>query len=185
MSQAAAHYVDSDINPDTIAGWTDTRDQARDLYFPGSHSHLEGETVQVLGDGAYLGTEAVSSGVVALDDDTTTNHVGLAFTSTLKPMKIDLDRLGIATIKKIVTAIISFYDTLGGEYGDTSTNMYPIIFRDRDDAFGSPPSLFTGPKELAYETDYTREGDVIIIQEQPLPMTVRGIILPVGVYDDR
>jgi hypothetical protein len=94
---------------------------------------LEAETVQVLGDGAYLGTEAVSGGSVALDDDTTVNHVGLAFDSTLKPMKIDLERMGIALTKKIVDAIISFYNTLGGRYGNTTSNLYPIILRDRDD----------------------------------------------------
>jgi hypothetical protein len=182
-AQVDAHYVDADIMPGITLEWTDSRSQARDLYFPGSHSHLEAETVQVLGDGAYLGTEAVSSGSVALDDDTTINHIGLAFDSTLKPMKIDLERMGIALTKKIVDAIISFYNTLGGQYGNTTSNLYPIILRDRDDAFGSPPSLHTGIKELPYDTDYERDGNIIIIQDEPNPMTVRGIILPVGAYN--
>ena len=181
---ADAHYVDCDILADTRATWDDDRGQVRDLYYPGSWSHLEGETVAVVGDGAYLGTEAVSSGVVALDDDTTTNHVGLIYTSTLQPSKLDLEQMGIAWIKKIVMAIVSFYQTLGGKAGDSSEDLTPIIFRDRDDEFGSSHGLTTETLELPLDTDYEREGNFTIVQDQPLPMTVRGIILPIGVYDD-
>jgi hypothetical protein len=184
MTQADAHYVDCDYLSDTIASWTDARGQVRDRWYPSDHTHLEGEEVQVLGDGAYLGTDTVASGAITLDDDTTTNHVGLAFTSTLKPSKLDIESLGIAIIKKVVTAIISFYNTLGGKYGDTDTDMYDVIFRDRDDTFGSAPAIATGIKELPFDTNYEREGNIIIEQEDPLPMTVRGIILPTGVYDD-
>ncbi len=179
--QAAAHFVDADYKTDTVDTWT-AGTQTRDLWWPSDHTHLNGETVQVLGDGAYLGTETVSSGDVTLDDNTTTNHVGLAYTSTVKPMKIDIEGLGIALTKKIITAIISFYNTLGGWYGDTTSDLYEIIYRDRDDAFGSPPSLFTGIKELPFDAEYEREGDIVIYQDQPNPMTVRGVILPVGVY---
>ncbi|MCP4537771.1 MAG: hypothetical protein GY832_11560 [Chloroflexi bacterium] len=184
MTQANAHFVDCDIQTDTIAGWSDSRSQERDLYFPGSHSHLNAETVQVVGDGAYLGTEAVSGGVVALDDDTTVNHVGLAFTSTLKPSRLDIENMGISLVKKITKALISFYNTLGGKYGATTSDMYDIVHRDRDDAYGSPPSLYTGINECPYDGEYERDGDIIIQQDQPNPMTVRGVIIPTGVYDD-
>lgn len=184
MTQSAAHFVDCDINPDTIAGWTDSRSQARDVWYPSNHSHLNGQEVQVLGDGAYLGTETVASGVVALDDGTTVNHVGLAYTSTVEPTKLDLDKTGLATTKKIVKAIVSFFDTLGGNIGDSTTSTHPIIFRDNTDSFGSPPSLFSGIKEQPFDAQYEREGNVVITQDQPLPMTIRGIILPVGAYND-
>jgi hypothetical protein len=179
-----AHYVDADINPDAIAAWSDTRNQTRDLWYPAGHTHLEGEEVQVVADSAYLGTETVTGGDVTLDDGATHDHVGLAYCSTLIPMKLDLERMGIAWTKSIVQSIVSFYRTLGGEYGDTEVDTWPIIFRDRDDEFGTSPGLHTQTKELPYNTDYQREGDVFIRQCQPFPMTVRGIILPVGVYDD-
>jgi hypothetical protein len=185
MTQVKAHFVDCDIKVDTIDAWTDARSQARDVWYPSDHSHLEGETVHVLGDGAYLGSETVSSGAVTKDDNTTTNHVGLNYTSTVIPSKLDIEGMGLALTKNIITAIISFYNTLGGKYGDTTADLHPIIFRDRDDAFGSPPGLYTDIQEQAFDGRYEREGNIVVYQDQPLPMTVRGIILPLGVYDDR
>ena len=131
-----------------------------------------------------LGTDTVSSGAITLDDNTIFNHVGLQYNSTLIPSKLDMEEMGIALTKNIVTAIISFYNTLGGEYGDTATNLWQIVTRDREDAFGSPPTLFTDIKECPFDADYEREGNICIRQTTACPMTVRGIILVVGVYDD-
>ncbi len=153
--------------------------QYRNLWYPSDHTHLEAEEVQVLGDGAYKGTETVSDGGVSLDDDTTINHVGLAFTSYLQPMKID----GEAYTKNIKEIIPQMYSTLGGRYGENLDELYEIIFRDRDDAFGSSPDLFTGHKRLDFDGSYNRQGDIWVTQEIPLPMILLGIALTPLVTD--
>ena len=177
MAQADAHYVDCAINPDNPASGSN-------LHYPSGLGHLEGEVVQVLGDGAYLGTDTVSSAAIDLDDNTTTNHVGLAFTSTVKPMKLDIEGMGIVIMKNIAKAIISFYNTLGGRCGSGTNNMDVITFRTGADELGSPPDLFTGIKEISFPGGYEKEGNIIVEQTQPLPMTVRGLFLKLGVYVD-
>jgi hypothetical protein len=135
-----------------------------------------------LGDGAYLGTEAVSSGAITLDDSPTDSHTGLGYTSTVKPSKLDIDGMGILLTKKITRGFLNFYETLGGKYGVDTSNMETITFRTGADELGSPPDIFTGTKQVTFDGGYEKEGNVIVQQEQPLPMTVRGLILDLGVY---
>ncbi|MCP4537772.1 MAG: hypothetical protein GY832_11565 [Chloroflexi bacterium] len=156
-----------------------TADQSRALWSPSDYSHLNGEEVQVLGDGAYLGEDTVASGAVTLDDDTTTNHVGLAYTSKLQPMKMD----GEAHVKSIKRLYAQLYNTLGGRYGEELARLWEIVFKDRDGTFGSSPSLFEGHKELDFDGSYSRQGDVWIVQDDPLPMTVLGLIARVLMED--
>ena len=39
----------------------------------------------------------------------------------------------------------------------------------------SAPELFTGDKRIDFAEGYNREGTVYIRQQQPLPLSVRGI----------
>lgn len=172
MSQSDAFYVDCGI---TYSGASTATITGLD--------HLEKETVAVLGDGAYLGTYTVSGGSITLTEAVTTAQVGLPYSGTLKPTKIDIEGLGLTTIKNIHKAVISFYETLGGQYGSNAASLDTITFRTGSDDYDSPPSLFTGIKDLTFSGSYAREGDVIVKQNQPLPMTVRGIILGLGVED--
>lgn len=184
MTKSAAHFVDAGIDDATTAATWTSGTQTRNLWFPTGLSHLEAETVQVLGDGAYLGTETVTNGVIALDDNTTTNHVGLQYDSTLKPTKLDIEGMGLAIKKRVIKAIISFYNTLGGLFGANLTQLDTITFRKTSDELNDSADLFSGIKELSFSGDYEREGDVIVQQTQPLPMTCRGLILKLDANDD-
>jgi len=174
---SAAHFVDSDISGGTsaaVSAWTSTspNTQARAVAYPQDRTHLNTETVQILEDGVVSDTQVVSGGVVTTTG--TVNHIGLGFTSTLKPSKLDIEGMGMTITKKITMAIISFYNTLGGKYGLTTSSMYDIPFST---------TLFTGIKEMPFRGQYEREGDIIIQQTQPLPMLTRGLYLNLGAYD--
>ncbi len=170
---ADAHFLDSDIT-ETASGsdsWS-VGTQERTTAFPTDRAHLNTETVQILDDGVVVATQVVTGGVVV--GIAGTYHIGLGYTSTLKPSKLDIQGFGLALTKKITLAIISFFETLKGKYGITTSNMYDVPF---------DTTLFTGIKELSVRGQYEREGDIIIQQTDPTPMTVRGIILDAGVYD--
>ena len=47
-------------------------------------------------------------------------------------------------------------------------------------SFGT--TLFDGIKEVPMADGYDRSGDIIIQQDEPLPMIVRGIVLDVGAH---
>lgn len=129
----------------------------------------------------YLGSYVVSGGQITLSQAVKIAQVGLPYTSTVKPMKLDIAGLGIIATKRISKAMISFYDTLGGKFGTTTTAMDTIPFRTATDQMDESPPFFTGEKELCFPGAYEHEGDIIIQQDLPMPMTVRGVALDVGV----
>jgi len=148
-----------------------TGEQHRTTAMPTDYSHLNGQTVQGLGDGSYLGTEVVSGGAVDMDDDTTINHIGLQYTSTILPMKID----GEVNIKRISKIIPNVYESVGGDYGRDSDNMYSMVLRDLNDPLDTDSDLFSGHVELPYDGTYDRSGDMYIKQIYPLPYHLLGM----------
>ena len=140
-------------------------------------AHLIGETVQVLGDGLVQATKTVSGGGTITAAATATKYqVGLGYTSTLKPMKLDLADLGLATTKRINRAIVNVFETIGGEVGPDTSNLESIPT--------GTATLFTGSKEISIPGGYSREADIIIRQTDPLPMTALSLTLDVGASND-
>ncbi len=56
-------------------------------------SHLEGETVAILGDGAVQPSKTVASGSITLQNAVEEAHVGIGYNSDVQPMPIELDNL--------------------------------------------------------------------------------------------
>ena len=175
MALADAHYVDSDIAGGTSGSdsWTSgagATAQARTTAFPQDYAHLNGQTVTTVKAGVVGANQVVTAGAVTGTPD----HAGLAYTSTMKPSKLDIEGMGIILVKKLTKAIVSFYQTLQGKVGTSSTTMETV-------SFGT--TLFDGIKEVPLNDGYDRDGDIIVQQDQPLPMTVRGIVLDCGVHN--
>jgi len=175
---ANAHFLDADIAGSTsgVDSWTSgtgSTVQTRTTAFPQNRTHLNAEVVQIVRDGVLAADQTVAAGVVT--GSGTVNHIGLAFISTVIPSKLDIEGMGLILTKKITKAIVSFYNTLMGKVGTTSTGTLETV------SFGTV--LFTGIKEVPLNGGYEREGDVIIKQDEPLPMICRGMILDTGVYE--
>ena len=169
----AAHFVDSDITEGTSAAnaaWTSTG-QARATTFPEDRAHLNGQTVDILDDGVVVDDQVVAGGVVS--GIAGTYHIGLNYVSTAKPSKLDIEGMGIILTKKITKAIVSFYQTLKGKVGTSSTDLETISFST---------ALFDGIKKVPLNDGYDRDGDIIIKQDEPLPMLCRGMVLDTGVH---
>ncbi len=130
-----------------------------------------GNTIDVNGTPETTG-QVVASGVVT--GISGTYHIGLAYTSTVKPSKLDIEGMGLILTKKITKAIVSFYNTLKGKAGTSTSTLETVSF----DA-----TLFTGIKEVPIPGGYEREGDIVILQDEPLPMICRGLILDLGVHN--
>ncbi len=171
----AAHFVDSDITEGTSGSdsWTSTG-QVRTTAFPQDRTHLNGETVQILDDGVAVADQVVAGGAVS--GISGTYHIGLAYTSTVKPSKLDIEGMGIILTKKITKAIVSFYQTLKGKVGPSTDALETV-------SFGT--TLFDGIKEVPLNDGYDRDADIVIIQDEPLPMTTRGLVLDVGAFNKR
>lgn len=146
-------------------------------------SHLEGESVYALMDGAVSGPKTVASGSATFDDWGNVVHVGLTFTSTLKPMKIEVQgATGASTgkTKKISEATIRFHRSMGVKFGETNSEYQEIPFRQSDDPMDASPPLYTGDKKVYFTGGSNKSGDMVIFTDLPFPMTVLAIIPKIG-----
>jgi hypothetical protein len=144
-------------------------------------AHLNGLTVQTLGNGVKIPDETAAAGAITLDSAVTKAQMGLSYTYTLKPMKLDSQGQGETTRgskKHVSEFVISFKDTLNAKYGN-GTTMYPIRW-PRTNIF-EPIPLYSG--DLTLSADSAFSEDIVIQGSDPLPCTVLAIVarlIPVG-----
>lgn len=149
-------------------------------------SHLEGQTVKVIVDGATHPDRTVSSGSISLERSATTAKVGLGFISTLQTMRLDEGFRGTdqTKTKRIYDVTVRFFETVGAKVGPNETNLDEIPFRDSSASMTAPVPLFTGDKETEFPSDYGTDGFVLVKQEQALPMTILAIYPRLETHDD-
>jgi len=141
--------------------------------------HHDDKYVDVLADGATHPREKVSSGSIILDRYANKIHAGLNYKSKLQPM--ELERQGKKV--RVANLLIRFYKSLGCKAGPDEDNLETLIFRKGSDTMDTPPPLFTGEKKTpGWKGGYSEEGNVLIVQDQPLPLTVLALIAEMESY---
>jgi hypothetical protein len=152
--------------------------------------HLEGEEVTVCGDGSAYGFATVSAGSITLTDAVSKAHVGFPFRSVLTPMPLEAgatDGTAQGKTKRISRCTISFNDTLGAKYGREESSELDIV-QPRDvyhDLMDTAPALFTGLVTVAWPDGYDGQALITIVQDDPLPCTVTGIMPQITTQDSR
>jgi len=148
--------------------------------------HLEGETLQVLGNGATHPDETVSSGGITLDYSSTTAAVGYGYDSTMQTLRIEsgsVDGTSQGKPKRIHAITLRFYETVGAEVGNDSGEIDRIFFRDSSMAMDTAVPLFTGDKDIEFDGGFDDDDRVYIKQGQPLPMTVLAFYPRMNTFD--
>lgn len=142
-------------------------------------SHISGQSVSILGDGAVQPNVTVGSGgTVALSIAALEAHVGLPYTTTLQTMRPEggaQDGISQGRPKRIHSAFVRFYNSVGMKIGPDEDNLDEVPFRTSADLMGDAVGMFNGDKEVVFPGDWETAGRITIVQEQPLPMTVIGI----------
>nr|BAR15343.1 putative tail tubular protein B [uncultured Mediterranean phage uvMED] len=141
-------------------------------------SHLEGQTVSILANGATHPDKVVSSGSITLDRAVTKAKIGLSYTSILKTMRIDAGSQNGSSqgkTKRIYEVTARLFESVGVEVGPDLNNMERVPFRTSSDPMdqGIPP--FTGDKEVEFRGNYDTDGFMIVRQTQPLPLTILSL----------
>ena len=146
--------------------------------------HLEAELVQLISSGVFIGYFTVSSAAITVPSAIYTEYkVGMSYDSTVQPMKLDLEGTGLSVTKKLNRAVISLHNTIGGKIGPSTSNLSSIVYRKAGES-GEEFPYFTGDLEISLPGGYSRQGDIVIRQDQPLPMTVLSLTLDVGAAND-
>ena len=138
--------------------------------------HLEGEYVDVVIDGAVHPQVKVESGTISLEWYGNLVHAGLHFDSSVEPMKIEFPPSTGSTskaMKKRIHEIIAyFYETCLAKQGPNEDDADSIPF-----GTGSGNELFTGSKPITFKGDFDYDATVVVMQDQPLPMTLTAIAI--------
>lgn len=150
-------------------------------------SHLEGETVQILAEGATHADKTVTSGSVTLDRKTSKAHVGLPYVSDFEMLRLDVgaqDGTSQGKFNRFHRVIIRFLTTLGGFYGPDTDSLDQISFREGGDPMDTAVPLFTGDLELEWDGAYDSDNHIFYRQTQPLPVIIQAV-MPQMITQDR
>lgn len=151
--------------------------------------HLTGETVAILGDGAVYDSATVIAGAAGLAaPGASYATIGLPYLPALVGMPWEPVRAAAVAsqgkIKRADTLWVRFFETLGGAFGMRTTDsltgatvedLEPVLSRSAADPMNNAPPLFSGSLKLKPRGGYDEEGQVVITQPDPLPMTVLSI----------
>lgn len=145
--------------------------------------HLEGETVQVVADGAAVSARTVSSGAITLDSEASQISVGLPTTATVETLPVVGNFSNGSTRGKkgrLARAVADLYRTrsLGFTHKGASaaeTNWDVIHFGSNNGPLDSPVPLFTGQKEVPFAGNHSREFTASFRANQGLPCTILAL----------
>lgn len=149
--------------------------------------HLEGETVDILGEGATHPPKVVSGGSITLDREASRVQVGLKYTSDLQTLRYNIgSRVGTSQGKKQTYAriVLRVLETVGGKFGFDADNLDLRAYRAGGDPMDTAVPLYTGDLEIDWAGGYSTENLVYVRQDQPLPMIISAIF-PQAVLEDR
>lgn len=148
--------------------------------------HLEGETLNVLANGATHPNREVTNGGIALAFDATTAAVGYGYTSSMQTMRIEAgsaDGTSQGKPKRIHAITLRLLETVGIEVGNSSSENDRVFFRDSSMAMNQAVPLFTGDKDVEFPGGYDNNDRLYIRQTQPLPMSVLALFPRMNTFD--
>lgn len=176
-SQASQFYVDSGL---TYSGAPATTISGL--------GHLEGQTVDVLTDGAPHPQRVVTGGQITLQRASSVVQVGLPAPCFYRSMRLDVgaaDGTAQGKTKRIHKAVMRFLNTGGGSYGGSENALDDLQFRTAADPMGAPVPLFTGDKVVSWPDGYTTDAYMIYTNEQPTAATLVALMPQIHTQDAR
>ena len=161
------YYLDCGLKGDFATEVTDV----------GNLDHLEGETVQVLVDGATHPDRVVAGGKITLNSPAKKVHVGYHTDAVVETMPVlEGGNQGEAFMqtKKISRVRLMVYRTLGLKIGPANGDLDWVYMAPGK--MDQPPDLVTGVEVEDFPGDYEYEGTIVIKQTQPLPFTLLALV---------
>lgn len=150
--------------------------------------HLEGETVQILADGAIHPEATVTGGSVTLQRPASIVRVGLGYLSLLETFPLVApSRIGTSQARPGVSPLVDalFHNTLGGSIaaGTEDAERQELVSRSSGDFMDRSPPIVTGVEQFAIGGSWDELPTVVVEQDQPLPMTLLALYPTVERHD--
>jgi len=142
-------------------------------------SHLEGEEVDMLVDGANHPRRTVSSGEIELQRWGNRLQIGHYTAARMRLMRLNEGGEkgpAIGKKKRIHKAIVGFYQSVGAKVGPDEDHLVEFKWRDPTQAMDAPPELFNGFKEIGVEDSWNTDGWLMVVQDQPMPQMILSVM---------
>ncbi len=140
-------------------------------------SHLEGKTVCALADGNVVENLTVCLGSITLPHAASLVHVGLPYESFLETLPV-ANATALERKQRYVSARVEVLDSRGGFVGIERNGETELVQRTNE-SYNAPISLQTGSYTVLLPTRHTQEPSVCIVQKDPLPLTILGVLVKV------
>ncbi len=147
--------------------------------------HLEGETVNILADGAVHPQRVVTGGAITLDQEASKVHIGLPITADLQtlPLAFETREIGGAAQgrqKNVNKVWLRVYRSSGIFVGPTFDKLVEAKQRTTE-PYGSPPDLKSEEIPVVLTPTWADSGQVCVRQSDPLPLTITSMTLEVAI----
>jgi len=149
-------------------------------------NRLEASTLQVCADGEDVGTTTVTAGVFQIDSPAIQVVYGLGYTTIIQAMRLEVgSRAGtdFGRIKRVNDILVSLMDTVGGKFGPNEDDLHELELDNEPSAYDQPPQLFSGDVLQDYNEGYATNAAPMIVQDAPLPLTLRSMSYDVEMED--
>lgn len=160
--QADAFYVDSGLTYDSTPTTTIT-----------GLTHLEGQTVKVLGDGVEQADKTVSSGQITITSASTV-QVGLGYTHKYKSLKLPYGNpagTSLGQTKRIHGITFILLDTAPFEFARNADTLETIVYK-----YWSSNAVFSGEQYEHFDGGNKTDPRIVIESDAPLPFTLLGMV---------
>lgn len=175
--QSTSFYMDSGLTYDGAAADVIT-----------GLGHLEGMVVDVLADGAPHPQRTVTGGSITLLAEASVVNIGLPCPCKYRSMRLEAgaqDGTAQGKTKRIHKAVLRFLNTGGGRYGSDETNLDSLQLRTASDLMGAPVPLFSGDKVVSWPEGYNTDAYMMVVNDQPTPVTLLGLMPQISTQDAR
>jgi hypothetical protein len=141
--------------------------------------HLEGQTITGAANGDVLDPLTVVNGKVTLPNKVSRVHLGLPYSSTVQTLRLNVPSGDGTTIqsrdKKISRLTVRTEKTMGLKVGPDTDTLREVKF-GVPGTFGQPRILYTGDKDTTLKPAWAKEGQFVIVQDDPMPLTILSVI---------
>ena len=185
-------YADSSVKLDYVAGATPTTTIT-------GLSHLNGKNVVIWGGvyNATLGTvtygvipptintstglpSVVASGQITVQTSLVAWVVGLAYTSTIVPQRVEAqlsDGTSQGRKMRIPRFNAKIYQSFAGEYSSDGTTWYPMVARQTVGFMDDSPEVINGYTRMFLSSNWSDGTDMYLRQTLPVPFTIAAIVV--------
>lgn len=145
-------------------------------------SHLEGEVVNILIDGAVHPQRTVTGGTINLDVEGSVIHIGLPITSDAQtlPLVLEISGAGQGRQKNVNKVWMRVYES-SGIYAGPDFDHLTLAKQRTTEPYGSPPALKSGEVAIVVTPSWGDSGQLCIRQSDPLPITITSLSLEVAI----